>query len=112
MIAAIAHENRPIEVREFGTPAEDSIAAQSTLVDIGSITKLVTAVMASKLVEQGKLDFDQELAQLLGDQVPADKAGITLHQLLTHTAGFVDTVGDDFEALSKSESSSSRPERQ
>ena len=112
MIAAIAHENRPIEVREFGTAAEDGIAPQSTLVDIGSITKLVTAVMASKLVEQGKLDFDQELAQLLGDQVPADKAGITLHQLLTHTAGFVDTVGDDFEALSKSESSSSRPERQ
>ena len=56
--------------------------------------------MAARLVEQGKVRFDERLDQIF-DDVPADKAGITLHQLLTHSAGLVGNVGDDAEKLAK-----------
>lgn len=33
--------------------------------------------------------------------MPADKQDITLHQFLTHTAGLVDALGDDYDVLSR-----------
>jgi CubicO group peptidase (beta-lactamase class C family) len=39
-----------------------------------------------KLVEEKRLSLSDSLGALLPD-VPADKKGITIHQLLTHTAG-------------------------
>jgi CubicO group peptidase (beta-lactamase class C family) len=56
--------------------------------------------MVAKLVEQGRLRFEDTLGQLLPD-VPSDKTSITLHQLLTHTAGFPEASGDDDEALTR-----------
>ncbi|MYU65761.1 serine hydrolase, partial [Streptomyces sp. SID69] len=35
--------------------------------------------------------------------VPEDKRGITLHQLLTHTAGLPEGLGDDYEPVSRAE---------
>jgi CubicO group peptidase (beta-lactamase class C family) len=99
-IVAISRDGGPITVREFGALREDGIPAASTQVDIGSLTKSVTGVMVLKLVEQGKVRLDETLAGIFPD-VPADKATITIHQLLTHSAGFVDAVGDDAEPLSR-----------
>ncbi len=70
------------------------------LVDLGSITKFVTAVMILHLVEEGRLTLDAPLATLLPD-VPQDKAAITLHQLLTHTSGLSPSTGSDSERLSR-----------
>ena len=53
---------------------------------IASITKGFTAVAVLKLVEEKRLSLSDSLGALLAD-VPADKKGITIHQLLTHTAG-------------------------
>ncbi|HEY7026343.1 MAG TPA: serine hydrolase domain-containing protein [Gemmatimonadales bacterium] len=53
---------------------------------IASITKGFTAVAVLKLVEEKRLTLSDSLGALLPD-VPADKKGITIHQLLTHTAG-------------------------
>jgi CubicO group peptidase (beta-lactamase class C family) len=99
-IVAISRDGGPITVREFGALQEDGIPAASTQVDIGSLTKSVTGVMVLKLVEQGKVRLDETLAEIFPD-VPADKATITIHQLLTHSAGFVDAVGDDAEPLAR-----------
>lgn len=52
----------------------------------GSISKAVLAITVLHLVEHGVLD----LAAPIGEwdpTIPADKRGLTLHQLLTHTAG-------------------------
>ena len=62
---------------------------------IGSITKQFTGAAILKLEMQGKLSTDDLLSKYI-DGVPADKKSITLHQLLTHTAGFGGASGDDF----------------
>ncbi len=45
----------------------------------------------------GRLSVDDPMTDYF-DSVPADKQGITLHHLLTHTAGFPGAIGDDFDA--------------
>ena len=58
----------------------------STVVTIGSITKPLTAMVILALQERGLLDIEDRLADHLAE-VPTDKAGITLAQLLSHTSG-------------------------
>jgi CubicO group peptidase (beta-lactamase class C family) len=69
-----------------------------TAFDIGSITKQLTGAAIMRLHEEGQLDLQASLAELFED-VPEDKAGITVHQLLTHTAGFAGALGDDYEPI-------------
>ena len=61
--------------------------------EIGSISKCFTAAAVLKLKDQGKLKLDDPIGRYLPN-VPADKAGITIRQLLTHTAGLPDYVPD------------------
>ncbi len=72
------------------------------IVDLGSITKTVTAIAVLHLVESKGLSLDASLGVLLQD-VPQDKAQITLHQLLTHASGLVESTGNDTEQLTRSE---------
>lgn len=58
----------------------------STKFYIASITKQFTASAILKLQEQGKLNINDPIAKFFKD-VPADKQAITIHHLLTHTAG-------------------------
>jgi CubicO group peptidase (beta-lactamase class C family) len=58
-----------------------------TVSSIGSITKQFTAAAILKLEMQGKLKVTDPVSKYLPD-VPPDKAEITIHHLLTHTAGF------------------------
>ncbi len=66
----------------------------STLASIGSITKAFTAAAIMKLVEQNKITVDDKLNKFFPN-VPADKANITIHQLLTHSSGFHEFLNDD-----------------
>jgi CubicO group peptidase (beta-lactamase class C family) len=63
-----------------------------TVMRVGSVSKLFTATAAMQLVEQGLLDLDADVNQYLTAlKVPeAYSQPVTLHQLLTHTAGFED----------------------
>ncbi|HSH26848.1 MAG TPA: serine hydrolase domain-containing protein, partial [Wenzhouxiangella sp.] len=69
-----------------------------TVQSMGSITKPVTAAAVLLLDGQGNLSLDDTLADHF-DQVPADKRDITLHQLLTHSAGFPGAIGPDDEPI-------------
>jgi len=100
VIVALSHRGGEPVVREFGSAQADGLAPESTLVDLNSITKTVTGVVVAQLVSQGKLSFDDTLGDLFVG-VPADKANITVHQLLTHTGGFDESVGDDAEPLER-----------
>lgn len=76
--------------------------ATDTISCIGSITKQFTAACVMRLVEQGKVRTDDTLARWF-QGLPEDKAGITVHQLLTHTAGVTDILGEDEEPVGRDE---------
>ncbi|HEV2148593.1 MAG TPA: serine hydrolase [Longimicrobiaceae bacterium] len=71
-----------------------------TVSDIGSLVKGVTGAAIVKLQEEGRLSITDTLGTFF-DRVPADKRGITLHQLLTHTAGFGSATGSDRDPVSR-----------
>ncbi|WP_197531516.1 serine hydrolase domain-containing protein [Posidoniimonas corsicana] len=55
---------------------------------LGSITKSITSTLIGRLVEAGKLDWDTTIGDALaGQPIHDDWRGVTLTQLLTHTAG-------------------------
>ncbi|MGL4234969.1 serine hydrolase domain-containing protein [Tabrizicola sp.] len=98
-IVGISHGGSEV-LREFGGLATDGILPEASQIDINSITKTVTGVMVAKLVEQGRLRFDEPLKDIFSD-VPQDKADITIHQLLTHSSGFPESLGNDYEPLTR-----------
>ncbi|MDQ2772917.1 MAG: serine hydrolase [Bacteroidota bacterium] len=61
--------------------------APDTKFRLGSLTKQFTAMLVMQLVEQGKLRLDAHISDYLPDYPKATGDKITLHQLLTHTAG-------------------------
>jgi CubicO group peptidase (beta-lactamase class C family) len=69
-----------------------------TVFDIGSITKQFTAAAILKLEMEGKLKVTDPISKYF-EGVPEDKAGITLHHLLTHSAGLEDVFGGDYEEM-------------
>ena len=73
-----------------------------TAYDIMSITKQFTAAGILKLQMMGKLEVTDRIGEYLGP-VPAAKRTITLRQLLTHTSGLIDALGDDYDPLSREE---------
>ena len=79
---------------------QSQILSRETFVDLGSITKFVTAVAILHLVDEGRLTLHEPLRQIIPN-VPQDKALITVHQLLTHTSGLVESTGTDEEKLDR-----------
>jgi CubicO group peptidase (beta-lactamase class C family) len=73
-----------------------------TVFDVGSITKQFTAAAILKLEMQGKLHVEDTIGKYFAS-APEDKRGITLHQLLTHTAGLESDFAGDFDPVSRDE---------
>lgn len=67
--------------------ADGSIVAPDTVFDVGSISKQFTAAAIVQLEGEGLLNVNDPISKYF-DDVPSDKANITIHQLLTHSAGF------------------------
>ena len=71
--------------------------------NLGSITKQFTAAAILTLEMQGRLSVTDPVSKYLG-AVPADKAGITLHHLLTHSAGLEsDFAPTDYDPVGRDE---------
>jgi len=71
-----------------------------TVFPVGSITKQFTAAGILKLEMMGKLHTNDLLSKYIKN-MPGDKNEITLHHLLTHTAGMIENTGLDFEEVSR-----------
>ena len=71
-----------------------------TIFDIGSITKQFTAACILKLESEGKLSVQDPITKFF-DAVPNDKKSLTLHHLLTHTAGLTGSLGADEEMIGR-----------
>ncbi|MDX8349030.1 serine hydrolase domain-containing protein [Cognatiyoonia sp. IB215446] len=99
-VVAAARDHQGAFTVESGV--EITTEGADEIVDLGSITKTVTAIATLHLIEEEGFSVQSTLATLLPD-VPSDKAGITLHQLLTHSSGILESTGDDGEDLSRDE---------
>lgn len=75
----------------------------ATVFDVGSFAKDYTGAAVMRLVEQGRLSLDDRLGTLLPG-VPADKARITVRQLLGHRSGLRKVhFRYDFEPMTREE---------
>jgi CubicO group peptidase (beta-lactamase class C family) len=89
---AIATDTGIVEVATGVLNLSTSVAASTDAAfQIGSVTKVFTAVLAMQLVEEGRLDLDAFVRTYLpgfrtGD--PDLSRRVTIRQLLSHTGGF------------------------
>ncbi|MEL6447982.1 MAG: serine hydrolase domain-containing protein [Pseudomonadota bacterium] len=94
----IAKDGEIILNRGYGLAdkATNTPNTPDTVFDIGSVTKQFTAAAILLLSAEDKLSVDDPLSRFF-PSLPKDKQDITLHQLLTHTAGFPASIGRDFD---------------
>jgi CubicO group peptidase (beta-lactamase class C family) len=100
LAAAMVRDGRTIALGAVGV-RRASGKEQVTINDrfhIGSCTKSMTATLCAILVEQGKLQWESTIGEILSDQT--DKIGreyhaVTLHQLLTHRSGLPEDRAPD-----------------
>ncbi len=88
------YEGGRTEVYGFGKGPGNRAPDASTLFEIGSVTKVFTALMLADSVQRGELTYETNLADLLPPGVTAptkDKRTITLGMLATHTSGLPNT---------------------
>lgn len=95
---AIAKDGRLVHAMGYGYSnlEEQQPVSPSTLFSTASVAKTITAVAALTLMDQGKLDLDARIVDVLADINPQgrpadpDFARITTRQLLHHAAGVPD----------------------
>ncbi|MEW2546946.1 serine hydrolase [Streptomyces sp. NPDC047002] len=69
-------------------PADRQIdAAEDTVYDLASLSKLFTSVVAVQQIEHGRLDVDAKVASYLPAYAGGGKQDITVRMLLTHVSG-------------------------
>jgi CubicO group peptidase (beta-lactamase class C family) len=97
-----AKEGNIILKKGYGLADIEQQKAQNseTVFSIGSISKQFTGAAILKLEMQGKLKTTDLMSRYFKD-VPKDKQNITLHHLLTHSAGFDHTLGGDYELINR-----------
>ena len=77
--------------------AKKPVVPDQTLFRPGSISKLFTATAVMQLVEQGKVDLDHNVNEYLDFTIPNTYPDpVTLRRLLTHTAGFEESLKNLF----------------
>ena len=91
VLVALASGGEVVTSRAYGL-ADVELAvpvSDSTVFEIGSISKQFLAAAVLLLAEDGALGLDDPISQHLPD-VPGEWAAATLRQLLTHTSGIPD----------------------
>jgi CubicO group peptidase (beta-lactamase class C family) len=72
---------------ETGRPVTDR-----TLFRVGSVTKMVTGTLIAQLAAEGKLDPQSPIARYVTELEGKRVGRVTTHQLLTHSAGWLDNA--------------------
>ena len=90
---ALTTRDELLATRTYGAANADSRepVTDETIFQIGSITKHFTAVACMRLFEQGRLDLQAPITKCLDwfEVQSRYETPITIHHLLTHTAGLV-----------------------
>ncbi|HEX2201886.1 MAG TPA: serine hydrolase domain-containing protein [Longimicrobium sp.] len=91
-VVVLAHGDRVLLRRAYGMADRERGVPMTpeTRAATASVGKMATGVAVARLVEAGKLRFTDTLGSLLPDHPNPDARRVTIHQLLTHTAGIAD----------------------
>lgn len=83
---SIFKDGREVYARSFGQNKLPGVAHDDdSKYQIASVTKMVTAILAFKLIEDGRLSLDDSLSAFYPDMPSAQK--ITIRNLLEHSSG-------------------------
>jgi CubicO group peptidase (beta-lactamase class C family) len=95
----VAREDQPLVTTARGYALHPNVLPNQpdTKFDIASVTKMFTAVAIMQLVASGKLDLYTPISAYNLDLPNSNST--TIHQLLTHTAGFGDYWNDAYRAV-------------
>lgn len=97
-VIAVVKDGALVFAKGYGyadTSKKSQISPERTLFRPGSISKLFAWTAVMQQVEQGKLDLDCDVNHYLDFKIsPAFDQPITLRDLMTHRAGFEETVKD------------------
>ena len=90
-LIAVASKGEILHLQTYGEAnVELSVPVKAdTLFEIGSISKQFAATAELQFVEEGKLSLNDKIHKYI-PSLPSDWAGVTIHQLLTHTSGIPD----------------------
>ena len=85
---AVVRDGRVIKESGYGLASVelDVPVSSSTVFEIGSISKQITAAAVMMLVEEGKVSLDDPISKYIGES-PGSWRGVTVRHLLTHTSG-------------------------
>jgi serine-type D-Ala-D-Ala carboxypeptidase len=90
-VLAVGHRGTVVHLHAFGHLTYDADAPRvsaGTLYDLASLTKVVaTTTLTMILVDEGRLDLDQPVQELLPDFKGPGKEAVTVRHLLTHSSG-------------------------
>jgi CubicO group peptidase (beta-lactamase class C family) len=89
LAVAVVSSDSILFVKGYGTEdGQRPVDPASTVFNVASLSKLVVATAAMRLVEQGAVALDGDIEPLLGGvQIVGGGPPVTLRQLLTHTSG-------------------------
>ncbi|MCG6949622.1 MAG: beta-lactamase family protein [Acidobacteria bacterium] len=91
VLVAVASKGRMIHLKPYGMAnVELSVpVSETTVFEIGSISKQFVSSAAMMLVEEGRLGLDDQIHAHL-PFLPGEWRGVTVRQLMTHTSGIPD----------------------
>ncbi len=92
---AVVKNGKPLMVKGYGLAnVEHNVPVKpETIFQSGSVGKQFTSMAVMILVEEGKIELDEEISSYLG-KVPKSWEKITVRHLLTHTGGLTDYTED------------------
>jgi CubicO group peptidase (beta-lactamase class C family) len=90
-VVVIGTHDRILHSAHFGhytwNPTSPRPRADSTLWDLASLTKVIAAGAALRMVDQGVLDLDAPVAQYVPEFSGGERDSVTVKMLLLHTSG-------------------------
>jgi len=95
-VVVVVRGDGPLLAKGYGyadVAARKPVDPDATMFRPGSVSKLVTWTAVMQQVEAGKLDLDNDVNAYLDFTVPPyEGKPITLRQIMTHTAGFEESI--------------------
>jgi len=87
-VLAVADRERVLAVRSFGEGAEEDPSLQDRIYALASITKAIVATAVARLVDEGRLDYRDQLVKHIPELGTAPwREQITVGDVFTHSTG-------------------------
>ncbi len=95
-VVVVVRGDGPVLQKGYGfadVASRKPVSPDATLFRPGSVSKLFTWTAVMQLVEAGKLDLDTDVNAYLDFKIPPrDGKPVTLRNIMTHTAGFEESI--------------------